>query len=100
MPAVGIRLTRALSVQRKLSGSHAISWIRREPRGTGTCPSSSCPSAARASSTERDGRRAGAGGATMQEERGSDPVLTVTELTKVYGGRKPVTAVDHLSFRL
>ena len=27
-------------------------------------------------------------------------VLTVTELTKVYRGRKPVTAVDHLTFEL
>ena len=29
-----------------------------------------------------------------------DPVLVVTELTKTYGGRKPVTAVDRLSFAL
>src|SRR3954464_10100159 len=29
-----------------------------------------------------------------------DPVLVVTELTKTYGGRKPLTAVDRLSFSL
>ncbi len=35
------------------------------------------------------------------EGRGDiDPVLKVTDLTKVYKGRKPVTAVDHISFEL
>src|SRR5215475_11201898 len=29
-----------------------------------------------------------------------DPVLTVTELTKIYGGKRPLTAVDRLSFAL
>ena len=29
-----------------------------------------------------------------------DPVLVVTELTKIYGGRTPTTAVDRLSFAL
>jgi ABC-2 type transport system ATP-binding protein len=29
-----------------------------------------------------------------------DPVLTVTELTKTYGGKRPLTAVDRLSFAL
>ena len=29
-----------------------------------------------------------------------DPVLVVTELTKIYGGKKPLTAVDRLSFAL
>ena len=33
-------------------------------------------------------------------ESDRDPVLVVTELTKTYGGRKPVTAVDRLSFAL
>jgi ABC-2 type transport system ATP-binding protein len=36
----------------------------------------------------------------MQVRGGLDAVLTVTELTKVYRGRKPVTAVDHLTFEL
>jgi ABC-2 type transport system ATP-binding protein len=36
----------------------------------------------------------------MQDRGESAPVLTVTELTKVYKGRKPVTAVDHISFEL
>ena len=31
---------------------------------------------------------------------GTEPVLVVTELTKVYRGRPPVTAVDRLSFEL
>src|SRR4051794_40786370 len=39
-------------------------------------------------------------GARMMVEPDRDPVLTVTELTKIYGGRKPVTAVDKLSFVL
>lgn len=29
-----------------------------------------------------------------------DPVLVVTDLTKIYGGKKPVTAVDRVSFAL
>jgi ABC-2 type transport system ATP-binding protein len=33
-------------------------------------------------------------------ESDRDPVLTVTELTKTYGGKKPLTAVDRLSFAL
>jgi ABC-2 type transport system ATP-binding protein len=36
----------------------------------------------------------------MQDRGELAPVLTVTELTKVYKGRKPVTAVDHLTFAL
>jgi ABC-2 type transport system ATP-binding protein len=36
----------------------------------------------------------------MQVRGRLDAVLTVTELTKVYRGRKPVTAVDHLTFEL
>ncbi len=36
----------------------------------------------------------------MQDRGGLAAVLTVTELTKVYRGRKPVTAVDHLTFEL
>jgi ABC-2 type transport system ATP-binding protein len=36
----------------------------------------------------------------MQDRGELAPVLTVTELTKVYKGRKPVTAVDHLTFEL
>ena len=36
----------------------------------------------------------------MQDRGELAPVLTVTELTKVYRGRKPVTAVDHLTFEL
>jgi ABC-2 type transport system ATP-binding protein len=36
----------------------------------------------------------------MQDRGGLGAVLTVTELTKVYRGRKPVTAVDHLTFEL
>jgi ABC-2 type transport system ATP-binding protein len=36
----------------------------------------------------------------MQDRGESAPVLTATELTKVYRGRKPVTAVDHLTFEL
>ena len=36
----------------------------------------------------------------MQDRGESAPVLTVTELTKVYRGRKPVTAVDHITFEL
>ena len=36
----------------------------------------------------------------MQDRDESVPVLTVTELTKVYKGRKPVTAVDHITFEL
>jgi ABC-2 type transport system ATP-binding protein len=33
-------------------------------------------------------------------QRDRNPVLVVTELTKIYGGRTPTTAVDRLSFRL
>jgi ABC-2 type transport system ATP-binding protein len=36
----------------------------------------------------------------MQDRGGLAAVLTVTELTKVYRGRKAVTAVDHLTFEL
>jgi ABC-2 type transport system ATP-binding protein len=36
----------------------------------------------------------------MHGRGGLGAVLTVTELTKVYRGRKPVTAVDHLTFEL
>jgi ABC-2 type transport system ATP-binding protein len=36
----------------------------------------------------------------MQVRAESAPVLAVTELTKVYRGRKPVTAVDQVSFEL
>ena len=36
----------------------------------------------------------------MHDRGGLGAVLTVTELTKVYRGRKPVTAVDHLTFEL
>ena len=36
----------------------------------------------------------------MQDRSGLAAALTVTELTKVYRGRKPVTAVDHLTFEL
>src|SRR4051794_38914510 len=39
-------------------------------------------------------------GARTMVEPDRDPVLTVTELTKVYQGRKPTTAVDRLSFAL
>ena len=36
----------------------------------------------------------------MQDRGEAAPVLAVTELTKVYRGRKPVTAVDHITFEL
>jgi ABC-2 type transport system ATP-binding protein len=36
----------------------------------------------------------------MHDRGGLAAVLKVTELTKVYRGRKPVTAVDHLTFEL
>jgi ABC-2 type transport system ATP-binding protein len=36
----------------------------------------------------------------MHDRSGLAAVLKVTELTKVYRGRKPVTAVDHLTFEL
>jgi ABC-2 type transport system ATP-binding protein len=36
----------------------------------------------------------------MHDRGGLAAVLTVTELTKVYRGRKPVTAVDHITFEL
>jgi len=36
----------------------------------------------------------------MQARGEAVPVLEVTELTKVYSGRKPVTAVDHITFEL
>jgi ABC-2 type transport system ATP-binding protein len=45
-----------------------------------------------------DGR--GFSGARIMVEPDRDSVLTVTELTKIYGGRKPTTAVDRLSFAL
>ena len=36
----------------------------------------------------------------MMVEPDRDPVLAVTDLTKIYGGRKPTTAVNRLSFAL
>jgi ABC-2 type transport system ATP-binding protein len=36
----------------------------------------------------------------MRDQGESAAVLSVTELTKVYWGRKPVTAVDHVTFSL
>jgi ABC-2 type transport system ATP-binding protein len=37
---------------------------------------------------------------SLMDKSDREPVLVVTDLTKVYGGRKPTTAVDRLSFAL